>query len=162
MDKLQFGSEAEKRRFLALHSEQASNYGEGQTPRFAFCFHCDRAKPERAHHCSLCCKCYLKMDHHCHWVANCVGYRNHKFFLVFLFYAVILAGSMLTRLCFAMSDVLNNRREFNLVLSQEANHRVEIHDCDGRLPASDRSIHVWDGHYVRHTAVPCSPQRNDH
>lgn len=41
-------------------------------------------KPDRAHHCSVCDRCTLKMDHHCHIVGNCIGQANHGVFLAFL------------------------------------------------------------------------------
>lgn len=53
---------------------------------FRYCKKCELIKPPRAHHCSICGKCVLKMDHHCPWVGNCVAERNHKFFLQFLVY----------------------------------------------------------------------------
>ncbi|KAH6625308.1 DHHC palmitoyltransferase-domain-containing protein [Boeremia exigua] len=63
-----------------------------------FCNKCQTHKPDRAHHCSTCKRCVLKMDHHCPWLATCVGLRNYKAFLLFLVYLTLFCW-----VCFAVS-----------------------------------------------------------
>lgn len=60
------------------------------TGDFRLCEKCNLIKPDRAHHCSVCDCCVLKMDHHCPWVNNCVSFSNYKFFVLFLGYAFTL------------------------------------------------------------------------
>lgn len=58
------------------------------------CKKCSLPRPPRTHHCSICKVCVLKMDHHCPWINNCVGKRNYRFFVGFLF-TVTLATTYL-------------------------------------------------------------------
>jgi hypothetical protein len=53
------------------------------------CKWCGKYKPDRCHHCRVCKCCILKMDHHCPWIYNCVGFYNHKYFLLLLLYIVL-------------------------------------------------------------------------
>ncbi|VDC01323.1 unnamed protein product [Peniophora sp. CBMAI 1063] len=77
-----------------------------------WCRICWAPKPERAHHCSECGRCVLKMDHHCPWIgAKCVGYRTYPSFLHLLLcvtlYASYLAGVNIEGLVYAFSHPLN-------------------------------------------------------
>ncbi|KAI9254810.1 DHHC palmitoyltransferase-domain-containing protein [Sporodiniella umbellata] len=79
-----------------------------------YCHFCDGFKPERAHHCRECNACVLKMDHHCPWVSGCVGFRNYKFFVLFLLYTglygawvFITSLPLVVRSIQEMSDMLD-------------------------------------------------------
>ncbi|KIL58016.1 hypothetical protein M378DRAFT_87032 [Amanita muscaria Koide BX008] len=50
-----------------------------------WCKKCMAPKPERAHHCSSCRRCVLKMDHHCPWLGSkCIGHRTYPAFVHFI------------------------------------------------------------------------------
>uniref|UniRef100_A0A915I1T2 Palmitoyltransferase n=1 Tax=Romanomermis culicivorax TaxID=13658 RepID=A0A915I1T2_ROMCU len=74
---------------------KACSIGPGHPPKNAnfkygsSCKHCQHPKPFRAHHCSICQKCILKMDHHCPWLNQCVGHFNHRYFYLTLLYVFI-------------------------------------------------------------------------
>lgn len=65
---------------------------------FEICTKCGLSRPPRTHHCSVCGKCCMNYDHHCPWVANCVGLRNHGYFMKFLTF-----GALATLQCLLLS-----------------------------------------------------------
>ncbi|CAG0883187.1 unnamed protein product [Cyprideis torosa] len=89
--------------------------------KIRFCDVCCCLKPDRAHHCSLCRQCVLKLDHHCPWINNCVNWNNYKFFMLFLLYALCYclycAGTVFPYFMAFWSDGLdaNNSAKFQIL-----------------------------------------------
>ncbi|KAI7798339.1 palmitoyltransferase ZDHHC12-A [Triplophysa rosa] len=58
--------------------------GEQSSLKQRRCGYCFLLQPMRAKHCKMCKHCVRRFDHHCPWIDNCVGERNHKWFLLYL------------------------------------------------------------------------------
>ncbi|XP_042483459.1 protein S-acyltransferase 11 isoform X2 [Macadamia integrifolia] len=63
--------------------------GKDDLENYTFCLYCSKPKAPQTHHCRSCGMCILDMDHHCPFIGNCVGAANHRYFIAFLFSAVI-------------------------------------------------------------------------
>ncbi|XP_076007170.1 palmitoyltransferase ZDHHC12-A [Genypterus blacodes] len=76
---------------------------QASTPRLRRCGYCLLQQPMRAKHCHTCKQCVRRYDHHCPWIENCVGERNHRWFIVYLLVQLL---ALLWALLIALSGIL--------------------------------------------------------
>lgn len=62
------------------------------TDGWRLCAICECLSPPRSWHCNTCGTCILKRDHHCVFTGCCVGYHNHRYFVMFLWYLFVGAA----------------------------------------------------------------------
>lgn len=51
---------------------------------------CFKQQPMRSKHCQTCQHCVRRYDHHCPWIENCVGERNHRWFVFYLAFQLLV------------------------------------------------------------------------
>lgn len=70
---------------------QHTNKSNGHGRLFVkYCETCHIWRSARSGHCSRCDRCIDMLDHHCVWLNNCVGRRNYRFFLGFIWSVALL------------------------------------------------------------------------
>lgn len=79
--------------------------------KVTICKICNTKRPPRTHHCQHCDRCVLRRDHHCPWVANCVGFYNHRYFIQFITYTT-LSSIVLCLSC--LSTLTTKRWDYNI------------------------------------------------
>ena len=74
-----------------FHTEFLVETVNGVSVQRKWCSTCNLYRPLRAHHCRTCDCCIENLDHHCPWICNCVGVRNHRYFVGFIICTICLS-----------------------------------------------------------------------
>lgn len=77
-----------------------------ETDPLNLCPDCKIIRTPRSWHCNICNWCVERFDHHCPYINNCVGYRNHQYFLFFISMVVINILFHLTLTIWALVDFI--------------------------------------------------------
>ena len=73
------------------------------------CINCENLRPENTMHCNYCNKCVQGFDHHCTFVNNCLGYKNHKYFLLFILFFTFYMVAMIWHAAFSIIEIFSNK-----------------------------------------------------
>jgi len=76
--------------------------------KYRYCNTCKIMRPPMSSHCSDCDNCVKEFDHHCLFVGNCVGQRNIKYFMLFLFYVTCFAMYSFGCSIAVLIDIIHN------------------------------------------------------
>lgn len=79
---------------LQYNAKWLLTYNNATLPH-GYCSACCIIRPFRAHHCNVCDICVDWFDHHCPWIGGCVGKRNYKQFLSYVFLTEVIYASLL-------------------------------------------------------------------
>lgn len=104
---------------------QAINYTD---QNMSFCERCKIKRQEKTGHCTICKSCVHNRDHHCFWIDNCIGLYNHKFFVLYLLWLLILFAYSLSVIykhlnsleCGVISSIKNKSCLFDVYYSQSS------------------------------------------
>ena len=84
------------------------------------CPDCQVIRTSRSRHCSVCNHCVERFDHHCPWLNNCIGVRNHNYFIIYIisqFAILCIALPQSLHAIFEYADGDRNRNEDYFVFS---------------------------------------------
>lgn len=81
-----------------------SEFIEKEKDLLNLCTYCELIKSETSFHCLFCGRCTELFDHHCPFINNCLGYRNYRYFLIFIF-------SYFLFLCVVTAELTRNQVE---------------------------------------------------
>ena len=139
--------------------------------KLSYCNTCKFLRPPRSFHCSQCGVCVEVHDHHCPWVGNCIGYRNLKYFIAFLFWTGMLAlvtVAIVGYVMFTCTDQFNDDNNIALsaiakavftyaaiiALSLLSFFLFQTCSLGMKNIASNEDIrHRWNGHHRNNKAI---------